>query len=105
METVGLRKPSGAQIESLEKKTIEQVKLFLSLRLEGYQKKNVTPYIHLMVKHISNQMRLLHGIKPLVVKVCVTSFIPHYNKNIKLQGIMMLPVETTFLAITIQEHN
>ena len=37
--------------------------LFVSIPLDGHQKKNVTPYIHMMAKHCPGQMRAHGGIK------------------------------------------
>ncbi len=37
---------------------------FLSLpSLEGHKKRNVTPYIHILAKHVSSQMRSVRGIR------------------------------------------
>ncbi len=44
-------------------KTVQWVMLFISLKMEGHQKKNITPYIHMMTKHYADQMKSPGGIK------------------------------------------
>jgi hypothetical protein len=62
MELIKLRHPSITDVDLILWKSAEWVNLFISLPMEGHQKKNVTPYIHMMAKHCPDQMRRLGGI-------------------------------------------
>ena len=60
--TITYNKPT---IEMINEKAKEWVDLFLSLRykIDGYRKKNVMPYMHIMVYHISKFLELYKTVK------------------------------------------
>ena len=64
LSTIDKWSPTEADFMDLEVRVRQWLELFLGLSsMEGHQKKNITPYIHIMLKHIPDQMRQFGGIK------------------------------------------
>ena len=63
--TITCNKPTVEMINEYHEKAKEWVDLFLSPRdkIDGYRKKNVTPYMHIMVYHIPKFLELYKTVK------------------------------------------
>ncbi len=58
-----IESPSEAVLKDVCEGTVDWIEKFLSLTtLEGHKRANVTPYIHIMVMHMPDQMRSLGGL-------------------------------------------
>ena len=51
------------------------VQLFLSIKEEGHQKKDVTPYMHAMVYHVPNIIRQYGNLKQFIGNALYTSYL------------------------------